>query len=198
MSSNKKRYILPAILACTTILFAVLFFQANPERQAQLPAAPAASQSAALVSAQSRDDAQLAQLTDRNEQLEQENQQLQAQVDQLTDQVSQQTDALADRQSQIDALWARVDAAQKNLDDAYAKLDARQSASAGGSSGSSGSAGASAASPSSGTSTSQTVYITNTGTKYHRAGCQYLRQSQIAISLSDAKAQGYTACSRCF
>ena len=45
---------------------------------------------------------------------------------------------------------------------------------------------------------SQTVYITNTGEKYHRAGCQYLRQSQIAISLDDAINQGYTACSRCW
>lgn len=45
---------------------------------------------------------------------------------------------------------------------------------------------------------SQTVYVTNTGSKYHRYGCQYLRQSCISISLSDAKAQGYTACSRCW
>lgn len=45
---------------------------------------------------------------------------------------------------------------------------------------------------------SQTVYITNTGEKYHRDGCQYLRQSKIAISLYDAKNQGYTACSRCW
>ena len=45
---------------------------------------------------------------------------------------------------------------------------------------------------------SQTVYITNTGEKYHRDGCQYLRQSKIAISLYDAKNQGYKACSRCW
>ena len=45
---------------------------------------------------------------------------------------------------------------------------------------------------------SVTVYITRTGEKYHRWGCQYLRQSQIAISLDDAEARGYTACSRCW
>lgn len=45
---------------------------------------------------------------------------------------------------------------------------------------------------------SQTVYVTKTGEKYHRDGCQYLRKSKIAISLDDAKAQGYTACSRCW
>ncbi len=42
-----------------------------------------------------------------------------------------------------------------------------------------------------------TVYITKTGEKYHRDGCQYLRKSQIPISLSDAKARGYSACSKC-
>lgn len=29
------------------------------------------------------------------------------------------------------------------------------------------------------------------------AGCQYLRQSQHARTLSQAKSEGYTACSRC-
>lgn len=42
------------------------------------------------------------------------------------------------------------------------------------------------------------VYVTRTGSKYHKAGCQYLRQSEIAIDLSDAKSQGYSACSRCW
>lgn len=45
---------------------------------------------------------------------------------------------------------------------------------------------------------SETVYITESGAKYHRDGCQYLSHSQISISLANAKAQGYTACSRCF
>jgi hypothetical protein len=42
-----------------------------------------------------------------------------------------------------------------------------------------------------------TVYITKTGEKYHRDGCQYLRQSKISISKSDAVNAGYTPCSRC-
>jgi len=41
------------------------------------------------------------------------------------------------------------------------------------------------------------VYITRTGSKYHRAGCSYLRRSRIAISLKEACARGYTPCSRC-
>lgn len=44
---------------------------------------------------------------------------------------------------------------------------------------------------------SYTVYITATGSKYHSYGCSYLRNSCYSISLSDAIAQGYTACSRC-
>lgn len=42
-----------------------------------------------------------------------------------------------------------------------------------------------------------TVYITNTGSKYHRAGCRHLKDSQIAINVNDAIAQGYTACKNC-
>lgn len=41
------------------------------------------------------------------------------------------------------------------------------------------------------------VYITNTGSKYHRDGCRYLDESKIAISKADAIAQGYTACKVC-
>ena len=43
----------------------------------------------------------------------------------------------------------------------------------------------------------QTVYITNTGKKYHNAGCRYLKSSSIPISLSQAQAQGYTPCKVC-
>lgn len=41
------------------------------------------------------------------------------------------------------------------------------------------------------------VYITKTGSKYHRAGCRYLKKSSIPISLKDAKAKGYSPCSAC-
>jgi endonuclease YncB( thermonuclease family) len=42
----------------------------------------------------------------------------------------------------------------------------------------------------------ETVYVTRTGSKYHRAGCQYLRHSQIPISLNDARRR-YEPCSVC-
>lgn len=42
-----------------------------------------------------------------------------------------------------------------------------------------------------------TVYVTKTGAKYHRAGCQYLSKSKISMSLSEAKDSGYGPCSKC-
>ena len=42
-----------------------------------------------------------------------------------------------------------------------------------------------------------TVYVTETGTKYHIEACSYLSSSKIAISLEDAMAQIYGPCSRC-
>ena len=47
------------------------------------------------------------------------------------------------------------------------------------------------------TSSGGSVYITRTGTKYHRGSCRYLRQSKIKISRSKAIAQGYEACKVC-
>lgn len=47
------------------------------------------------------------------------------------------------------------------------------------------------------TTQSVTVYVTDTGSKYHRSGCRYLYDSSTPISLSKAKAAGYTPCSRC-
>lgn len=44
---------------------------------------------------------------------------------------------------------------------------------------------------------SRVVYTTNTGKKYHRTGCRYLKKSKIRIKLSEAKAQGLTPCSIC-
>ncbi|MCD7955322.1 MAG: Ig-like domain-containing protein [Lachnospiraceae bacterium] len=66
------------------------------------------------------------------------------------------------------------------------------SSTSGSSSGSSASSGSSSS-----TTTSSVVYITKTGSKYHRAGCRYLSSSMIEIDLSTAIAKGYEACSVC-
>jgi len=44
---------------------------------------------------------------------------------------------------------------------------------------------------------SQTVYITKTGEKYHTGSCRYLSHSKYSIDLNDALDQGYSACKVC-
>lgn len=61
----------------------------------------------------------------------------------------------------------------------------------------SGSTGSSSSSVSASDTNELTVYITDTGSKYHRDGCRYLSRSKHAISLSNAQAAGYDACSVC-
>lgn len=41
------------------------------------------------------------------------------------------------------------------------------------------------------------VYITNTGSKYHRSGCRHLQDSKIEIEKDTAIAQGYEPCKTC-
>ena len=41
------------------------------------------------------------------------------------------------------------------------------------------------------------VYVTNTGSKYHEAGCFHLRKSSREISQDEAEIQGYEACAHC-
>ena len=42
------------------------------------------------------------------------------------------------------------------------------------------------------------VYVTNTGNKYHKSSCSYLKKSKIQTTLSEAQNQGYTPCSKCY
>ena len=42
-----------------------------------------------------------------------------------------------------------------------------------------------------------TVYITNTGAKYHRGSCRWLYASKIPVSVGDAIARGYEPCKVC-
>ena len=126
---------------------------------------------------------------------------LQAQVDEsqpaidgLKAQVASLTEEKNGLQTQVDMLTSQKADLQKQVDTLKA------GASSGSSSGSSSSGGSSASVPaaySSSDDQSETVYVTNTGSKYHSAGCRYLKKSQIPMSLSEAKRQGYTACSVC-
>lgn len=42
-----------------------------------------------------------------------------------------------------------------------------------------------------------TVYVTNTGSKYHEGDCRYLSKSKHSMTLAEAVQGGYTACSVC-
>lgn len=42
------------------------------------------------------------------------------------------------------------------------------------------------------------VYVTKSGKKYHKDGCQFLKSSKIMISLEQAVQEGLTPCSKCF
>lgn len=44
---------------------------------------------------------------------------------------------------------------------------------------------------------STTVYITETGTKYHKSGCRALRKSKIPVSVEDVIGRGYSPCRIC-
>ena len=50
--------------------------------------------------------------------------------------------------------------------------------------------------PASGQTENVTVYVTRTGSKYHRAGCRYLAQSSVPMLLTEASAR-YGPCSVC-
>ena len=41
------------------------------------------------------------------------------------------------------------------------------------------------------------VYVTRTGEKYHEAGCSYLLESSIPVTLEQALLEGKEPCSRC-
>jgi micrococcal nuclease len=42
-----------------------------------------------------------------------------------------------------------------------------------------------------------TVYVTRSGKKYHAAGCRFVSRGEMALSLEDAKKQGYAPCAVC-
>jgi hypothetical protein len=44
----------------------------------------------------------------------------------------------------------------------------------------------------------ETVYVTDGGKRYHRVGCRALRKrSKVALTVGEARKQGYTPCSVC-
>lgn len=124
---------------------------------------------------------------------------LQSQVSHLEGSVSDLQAQADESQPAIDGLKAQVDTLTSQKADLQKQVDTlKAGASSGSSSGGSSSDSSSVpAAYSSSDDQSETVYVTDTGSKYHSAGCRYLKKSQIPMSLSEAKRQGYTACSVC-
>lgn len=48
------------------------------------------------------------------------------------------------------------------------------------------------------TTTTDTVYVTDTGIRYHKEGCRYLKYSKRKLSLTVAVKEGYTPCKVCY
>jgi len=42
------------------------------------------------------------------------------------------------------------------------------------------------------------VYVTQSGSKYHKEDCSFLKKSKIPVTLEQAEREGKTPCSRCF
>ena len=103
---------------------------------------------------------------------------------------------VAFRFSQEDGIW-RVTAKPYEGGSSSKGSVASSASSASASSSSSSSSSASASTTTSSGSNLSEVYITETGGKYHRAGCRHLKDSKISIGESEAIAQGYEACSVC-
>ena len=97
-----------------------------------------------------------------------------------------------------DELEAENASLEKQIEEQEAEIASLEAALAVYSSGSSGSSSSGGTTSSTSDTQSVTVYITNTGSKYHKNGCQYLRESKNAVTLTQAKSWGYTACSRCY
>lgn len=128
---------------------------------------------------------------------------LQAQADESQPTIDGLKAQVASLTEEKNGLQTQVDTLTSQKADLQSQVDTQQADVSGGSSSGSSSGGSSSdsssvpAAYSSSDDQSETVYVTNTGSKYHSAGCRYLKKSQIPMSLSEAKRQGYTACSVC-
>lgn len=127
---------------------------------------------------------------------------LEAEIDSLNGELSALESSVGEKDSKISELESEVETLEAQVKTLEAQLaEKSKPASSSGSSSSSGStssSGSSGSTSSASDTQSVTVYVTRTGEKYHRSGCRYLSNSKIPISLSNARASGYTACSVCF
>lgn len=132
------------------------------------------------------------------------NDKLQAKYDDLKTKYNSQKVALSNADDVYDDLWDDYDdllSQYNTLKAKYKKVakpkksTTKKSSSKSSSSSSSGSSNSS--SDDSSTSADYIVHITDYGSKYHAAGCRYLKKSDITISKSEAEQRGLSPCSVC-
>ena len=121
---------------------------------------------------------------------------LQAQVDESQPTIDNLKAQVASLTEEKNGLQAQVDTLTSQKADLQNQVNTQQADVSGGSSSGSSSGGSSSdsssvpAAYSSSDDQSETVYVTDTGSKYHSAGCRYLKKSQIPMSLSGSQAAG--------
>ncbi|MGN0482110.1 MAG: hypothetical protein ACI4HI_01020 [Lachnospiraceae bacterium] len=216
-SKEQKKTIAIVLLALSTFSLAVTDdSEENKQLTAQVTELTTQNQNLKTKQADLQKELIKLQETDTDEMAQAE--ELQEKVDELSEKYESEKKTTTELKSKNKKLKTKIDklnASYDNLNTQYASLqasneqlqqqaDAVVRAAAAPAADSGGNETETAAAGDSGgnetaeaTPTAAEVYVTNTGEKYHRAGCSYLRQSQIPISKDDAIAQGYTPCSRC-
>ncbi len=194
---HKRNWFVPTAMLLAGLFVGAFLFSPAPA-STSAPDAELAAQQTQVTTLQ----AQVASLTTERDRLKSE-------VASFTAAAEAEAKAVADEAARVAEEKATVDAAAKATADAEAKATADAAAAkataaaaaakaATAKSATAKAAAAKASVPAKKSSGGGTVYITRTGEKYHQGGCRYLSQSKIAISLADARAQGYDACSVCY
>lgn len=158
---------------------------------------------------------QVENLTNENEKIQTENENLKSQIKELdkTEEINQLNQTISDKDTHIKNIEEQVNnltTEKQNLESQVTTLTSEKQSleqkvnslskaktTTKSSNNSSAVATSATPAPASEPTNSYTVYITNTGSKYHSGGCSYLRKSKHAIDKNSAIAQGYSACSRC-
>ncbi len=151
-------------------------------------------------------NSQITILRGQKEKLQEENQKLQgndtetAELKANNQTLQGEKEALEDQKNQLEKEKASLQTQNQELNAKVQELQSKASSKTAGQKPTSVTTTASTTTASSEPATdtnSATVYITDTGDKYHRGSCSYLKKSKHEISKSSAQAQGYTPCSRC-
>lgn len=185
---HKRKWLLPVAILLAGIFIGSAFASPSPD------AVTTGSDSAALTAKMEALEADVEALTTERDLLKEELAPYQEAAEakaaeeaaaekKAADEVAAAEKAAADEEAAAKLEEERAVAAAAAAKEAAAEAAKTAAAAAAAKAAQSAAAAAAAPAPSSG---GGTVYVTNTGAKYHKSGCGYLSQSKIAISLSSA------------